>query len=78
MNLYDGRAAFPDSVHKSWQTGTFDEVKSSVISYIDSMITGINKDIEKYDEEGNTEKVNLEKDKLSRVNNLKEKLEFGY
>ena len=43
VNLYDGRAAFPDSVHKSWQDGTLDEARASVLQYIDGMIEGIKK-----------------------------------
>lgn len=74
VNLYDGRAAFPDSVHKSWQDGTLDEARASVLQYIDGMIEGIKKDIEKYEEEANTEKLNIEMGKLERVEQLKEKI----
>ena len=74
VNLYDGRAAFPDSVHKSWQDGTLDEARASVLQYIDWMIEGIKKDIEKYEEEANTEKLNIEMGKLERVEQLKEKI----
>ena len=74
VNLYDGRAAFPDSVHKSWQDGTLDEARASVLEYIDGMIAGIKKDIEKYEKEANTEKLNIEMGKLERVEQLKEKI----
>ena len=74
VNLYDVRAAFPDSVHKSWQDGTLDEARASVLQYIDGMIEGIKKDIEKYEEEANTEKLNIEMGKLERVEQLKEKI----
>lgn len=74
VNLYDGRAAFPDSVHKSWQDGTLDEARVSVLEYIDGMIAGIKKDIEKYEKEANTEKLNIEMGKLERVEQLKEKI----
>lgn len=73
-NLYDGRAAFPDSVHKSWQDGSLEEVRTSVLGYIDAMIAGIQSDIEKYEKEGNTEKLNIEMGKLERVNSLKDKI----
>ena len=74
VNLYDGRAAFPDSVHKSWQDGTLDEARASVLEYIDGMIAGIQTDIEKYEKEANTEKLNIEMGKLERVEQLKEKI----
>lgn len=38
------------------------------------MIEGIKKDIEKYEEEANTEKLNIEMGKLERVEQLKEKI----
>ena len=74
VNLYDGRAAFPDSVHKSWQDGTLDEARASVLEYIDGMIAGIQTDIEKYEKEANTEKLNIEMGKLESVEQLKEKI----
>ena len=74
VNLYDGRAAFPDSVHKSWQDGTLDEARASVLEYIDGMIAGIKKDIEKYEKEAKLEKLNIEMGKLERVEQLKEKI----
>lgn len=74
INLYDGRATFPDSVHKSWQDGTLDEVRTSVLEYIDGMISGIQSDIEKYEKEVNQEKLDIEMGKLKRVEGLKEKI----
>lgn len=74
VNLYDGRAGFPDSVHKSWQDGTLEEARTSVLTYIDGMIAGIQKDIEKYKEEANEEKLSVENGKLERVSELREKI----
>lgn len=75
VNLYDGRSAFPDSVHKSWQTGNLDDTRTSVLTYIDNMISGVQKSIEKYEKDGNAEKLKIEKDKLERVKSLKEKIQ---
>lgn len=75
VNLYDGRAAFPDSVHKSWQDGTLETVRESVLTYIDGMITGVESEIVKYEEAKDTEKLNTAKEKLDRVKDLKTKIE---
>lgn len=75
VNLYDGRVAFPDSVHKSWQDGNLEDVRKSVLTYIDGMIDGVESEILKYEENKDTEKLNIAKEKLERVKNLKMKIE---
>lgn len=39
------------------------------------MISGIEKDIEKYEQDGNIDKVNIEKEKLARVKGLKDDIQ---
>lgn len=63
-----------ESMIKLLEDGSFDECKSNILAHLDSKISFIEKQIEKYKTENDNDKVKKLEDKISKIKETKEKI----
>ncbi|BAK81617.1 hypothetical protein [Candidatus Arthromitus sp. SFB-rat-Yit] len=63
-----------ESMIKLLEDGSFDEAKKNVLAHLDSKISFIEKEIEKYKSENDNDKVKRLEEKISKIKGTKEKI----